>query len=138
MFEKRSGIDGSRRNKAAGCFLRPVLHFSRWRPQTTKGATTRQGHEYSTEVLHLLKQHGEAEFYSCRSYNCLYTYIYLPFSFFTFSSAKRDFDQFFDQLIVLSFPLQVNCNDPRNALRIKSSFAIEMIIITREYLSLRC
>lgn len=90
MFEKRSGIDGSRRNKAAGCFLRPVLHFSRWRPQTTKGATTRQGHEYSTEVLHLLKQHGEAEFYSCRSYNCLYTYIYIFLFHFSHLVQRRE------------------------------------------------
>lgn len=38
------GFEG---NKAAGCFLRLVLHFSRWRPASTNDKRSR--HEYSTE-----------------------------------------------------------------------------------------
>lgn len=47
----------------------PFFQVADGEVQTTKGAT-RQRHEYSTGVLHLLKQHREPEFYSCRSHNC--------------------------------------------------------------------
>lgn len=56
-----------------------IFPGGRRQAQTTKGAT-RRPHEYSGEILHLLKQHKEAQFYSCRLHNCRriseYTFIF--------------------------------------------------------------
>lgn len=58
--------------------------------QTTKGATTRQGHEYSTEILHLLKQHREVLFMPLR---IIATPIYIYIFIFHIFEKKKIFNQ---------------------------------------------